>query len=102
MAEYIGKAVALKRFEEIKSSGVSLKDAVYLDGVMAVIDSLPSVDVEPVVHGAWVKEPVEFWSVPDYKCSICGCYAIEDSKGKQSLSNYCPNCGAKMDMEEGQ
>ena len=39
MARPIDADALIKRFTEIKESGVSLRDAVYLDGVMAVIDT---------------------------------------------------------------
>ena len=51
MAEYIERAEVLKRFEEIKSSkDISFADAFYLDGVMAVIDSVPAASVVEVVR----------------------------------------------------
>jgi hypothetical protein len=43
-----------------------------------------------VVHGRWIYEPVEFTYEKDIKCSVCGSYA-------KHASNYCPNCGAKME-----
>ena len=33
-----------------------------------------------------------------WTCSECGEYALV-SKGTQKISNYCPNCGAKMKGE---
>ena len=55
------------------------------------IDSAPSVDAAPVVHGRWIDIPDKReW---DQKmCSICGDYRC-------CQSNYCPNCGAKMESE---
>lgn len=51
MAEYIKRADAIKRFEEVKNSGnISFKDAVYLDGVMAVLDNIQAADVVEVVR----------------------------------------------------
>ncbi len=42
----------------------------------------------PVVHGRWVNfKPVH------YQCSVCGLNV------GGVTSNYCPNCGAKMDKE---
>ena len=49
MAEYIERAEVLKKFEEIKNSvDITFADALYLDGVMELIDSVPSADVAPV------------------------------------------------------
>lgn len=53
------------------------------------IDSIPTADVEPVVHAFWIKSTY----IPDgkraYVCSRCG----RDNAVKEP---YC-NCGAKMD-----
>lgn len=54
---------------------------------LKMIFDAPTVDAVFVVHGKW--EDAGFGLV--YKCSECG--LSEDVR----LSNYCPNCGAKMD-----
>ena len=57
--------------------------------------SIPAADVAPVVHGRWVPA----FHVGDccYRCSECqflrDAYLLD-------IGNYCPNCGAKMDLEE--
>lgn len=50
------------------------------------IDEAPTIDAEPVRHGHWIK------MFESYACSECYCPA-----DKESLSDYCPDCGAKMD-----
>lgn len=90
--EYISKDLALKRFEEIKNSCVSLKDFVYLDGVMAVLDCVPVADVVPVIHGQW--EP------GNKICPFCKQDKFKDLDADiwaDWMPPYCPNCGAKMD-----
>ena len=95
MAEYIDREAALKRFEEIKQSGISLKDAIYIDGVMAVIETLPAADVAPVVRGEWVDTPNGTETI----CSYCKAdWNVFDNDTYRF--NYCPNCGAKMEYEE--
>lgn len=92
MAEYIDLEAALKRFEEIKQSGISLKDAIYIDGVMAVIETLPAADVAPVVRGEWVDTPNGTETI----CSYCKAdWNVFDNDTYRF--NYCPNCGAKME-----
>lgn len=64
------------------------------------VASFPAADVAPVVHGLWEKEPSSFWrwtpsgavavARTTYRCGLCG-------RGTAVKSNYCPNCGAKMD-----
>lgn len=50
-----------------------------------------------VVHGRWIKTELKGRLV----CSVCGHYALADKAHKCYVpSNYCPNCGAKMDEVE--
>ena len=60
--------------------------------IITLLTEAESVDAVEVVHGRWIYEPVEFTYEKDIKCSVCGSYA-------KHASNYCPNCGAKMDGE---
>lgn len=56
---------------------------------------IPEEDVAPVVHGKWEnsKKP---YSSPE--CSNCKSSAYEDSLlGGWLLTDFCPNCGAKLD-----
>lgn len=32
-----------------------------------------------------------------HKCNICGAYASSWATGEEHLTNYCPNCGVRMD-----
>ena len=50
---------------------------------------------EPVRHGQWEPSPIP---CEKYVCSCCGsaCWYY-DYEGVVAKSNYCPNCGAKMD-----
>lgn len=61
------------------------------------IEKLPAADVAPVRHGAWMTwEDMFPGETPKKKnnlgvfCGICKGHA-------DSMSNYCPNCGARMD-----
>lgn len=51
------------------------------------IDQAPTVDAVPVRHGKWVEYPAADGL---NQCSECGVLRFGES-------NYCPNCGAKMD-----
>ena len=57
------------------------------------IESAPTIDAVPVVHGRWENKQGGFWEVAT--CSICG--KKYPTTGK--TPNYCPNCGAKMDKD---
>ena len=63
--------------------------------ILALVDEVPTVDAEPVKHGHWIFNPKDaiemMFTLP--KCSECG---AESADG----GNYCPNCGAKMEIEK--
>lgn len=52
---------------------------------------IPSIEAEPVKHGRWIKRGQDIF------CSECGGESKYTWHGSSSFSNYCPNCGAKMD-----
>ena len=60
-----------------------------------LIADFPAADVAPVRHGRWIEqEKYTFGTM--YDCSICGDRILDNGHSW----NYCPNCGAKMDLEE--
>lgn len=62
-----------------------------------IIDESPTADVEPIKHGKWIQRimPDLDWICYKQECSECS----ERIKGCVG-SQYCPNCGAKMDKED--
>ena len=70
-------------------------DTSFYDMVMIDIDEVPAEDVAPVVHGRWV-----YGEDVDIQCSVCGADAFTEGDYRQVKSRYCPNCGAKMDLED--
>lgn len=59
------------------------------------IENFPAADVTPVVHGKWITDGDGYhWT---YNCSIC---AWKDGYPFNERHNFCPNCGAKMDLED--
>lgn len=55
------------------------------------IKALPAADVAPVVHGQWVTHYRSGTTVAEGYVSTC-CDMWNNRK-----SDYCPNCGARMD-----
>ena len=56
------------------------------------IELLPAEDVEPVRHGRWIYREFddEYGWRQEYECSECAKYSYFDT-------DYCPNCGCRMD-----
>lgn len=66
-----------------------------------VLDEMPIVDALPVRHGEWL--PIHHYIaghevVLGYICSECGNGAL-NAEGEDFLTDFCPNCGARMDEE---
>lgn len=59
-----------------------------------LIDSVLPADVEPVRYGRWGKKQGGFWEFA--ACSLCG----EKTPTVGIMPNFCPNCGAKMELED--
>lgn len=54
------------------------------------IDESPTIEAVPVVHGEWTKMYGSCMYVFSFRCSECNRLVEFDT-------NFCPNCGAKMD-----
>ena len=64
-----------------------------------VIDRQPTIDAVPVVHGEWTTKRT--WQHDgEIYCSVCDSNAPTEGDYRQVKTNYCPNCGAKMDGKE--
>lgn len=72
MDKYIKREDAIAEFQELKNKCESLKDAIYFDGVMAVLDNIPAEDVAPVVrcreckYKNWLREPCVSFKDDDF------------------------------------
>ena len=91
MAEYIERGTAIAKLTalEVIEPSATMTDAKRL------LADMPAADVVPVVHGRWIEDH-------DYlKCPECGIMVKQDFTFFDIGDwNYCPNCGAKMDLEE--
>ena len=91
MAEYIERETMIQAIREYKGffqDSPSTNHMILKMEAEDVARDLEAADVAPVVHGRW--EP---YRKNLGKCSGCG-------EVVQIRSNYCPNCGAKMDLTE--
>jgi len=64
------------------------------EGMREDLDNLSAADVAPVAHGEWkfehdpINDPKRL-----FIRIVCSCCGLKTGQ----VSNYCPNCGAKMD-----
>ncbi|MBR1810774.1 MAG: hypothetical protein IJ766_03865 [Clostridia bacterium] len=73
------------------------KDRVSNDPVVIAAKCAPTIDAEPVRHGAWIAHNYLTGNVlldenETYLCSVC-----QVQRTRRNKYNFCPNCGAKMD-----
>ena len=96
MAEYIEREAALREAESRIMWGATATE------IYELIRDVPAADVAPVVHGRWIS--LTECANEGVYCSICkkkvwkSDYALCSHKSRNKLrSDYCPNCGCRMD-----
>lgn len=67
------------------SAGTTVQETIH-----ECVDYTPTADVVEARHEEWVDIHTTLM------CSECG---IIRAKGTTGVYNYCPNCGAKMDLK---
>lgn len=113
MSEYIDREAFLKDAEiryclPCKGDGKDYNGvkcrACWVDDMMGDVDDAPAADVAPVKHGRWDCIPNKYMAVASKdgsysgNATVCsGCHEVNPNAYK---TNYCPNCGARMDLED--
>ena len=101
MTEYIEKA-AVEKFIEDGLNNPDKNKAFGHDAIeiMAEIHYMPAADVAEVRHGRWMTTD----AYPHHLyCSVCYKTYAKNAKWVNELdlpTNYCPNCGARMEKED--
>ena len=93
MDEYIEREAAYEDFERCNSE----KPKWTPSRVKTLIARQKAADVAPVQHGRWINansRPKTY----ERRCTACGGRAYFCGVG--CSYKYCPNCGAKMDLED--
>lgn len=95
MSDYISREALIDRLNKNLSAcnHGTFSEMCYADTIETV-KHLPAADVEPVRHGRWLDceahNDIE-------QCSECGMIFSYPSYYRYK---FCPNCGAKMDLED--
>lgn len=101
MKEYIEKAAAVKKFENYRRDCEEENDeraAQIFEDCVSELMAIPAADVAEVRHGRWILEREPDGTPYCFHCSVCD----NDFHhiGIMTATDYCPNCGARMDKED--
>ena len=95
--EYIKRTAVFEQFDNADADVCETDDFGGVDygfgmkNIKELINAIPAADVAPVVYGRWVTHYRSGTPVAEGYVSTC-CDMWNNRK-----SDYCPNCGAKMD-----
>ncbi len=96
MAEYIEREEAMH---------IAFKSPFFSDALMEEMKAIPAADVAPVRHGHWITTSGEVFPGSSqflcysHKHEECGFQYVDMNENEY---DYCPNCGARMDREDGE
>lgn len=97
MDDYINRQEAIKNVKEyVTEMECDIYYGSHLgvpeDDIEDALNEVPAADVQEIKHGYWTR--IDYMPIGhDYQCSIC------NNKNDRN-SNFCPDCGAKMDKEK--
>ena len=96
MDEYIKREEIRRSYEKLARSYMHGEPDIADWKFDEMIEELPAADVAPMRHGQWENgNPI---------CPVCGGDKFKDLDADiwcDWQPSFCPNCGAKMDLEEG-
>ena len=102
MADYIEREAVTSEVYKLSMDAFrrnDRKECFCYNKVYSLLVNAPTADVAPVVHGRWVQVicHVEFEDGFVDRLYEC-CSRCHEPNGRKT-SDYCPNCGARMDGE---
>lgn len=94
MVEYIEREALINSF---RSCGAS-KDLI--DSIVHRINLQEAADVVPVRHGRWLTWEEQFPGEKPRRMNNLGVFCDKCHNHADNRTDFCPNCGAKMDGDE--
>lgn len=108
MSDYIKKSKAIQVLKDYAKQAIDKRVVSFdiVDDTLKMCDLIEKAeteDVAPVIHARWIKSCPNIIFDGCYHCSNCK-ENIDIATGEETPLdrglNYCPNCGAKMDLKE--
>ena len=101
MAEYIEREATVKLLRSLGSRDYRREKGTIQEAIKMVSfpEYTPPADVAPVRHGRWLTWEEQFPGSTPKKQSGLGVFCDKCHSHADNRTDYCPNCGAKMDEE---
>lgn len=101
MDEYIKREATIERLKKnlYASNPGSFSYLCYQDAINSV-QEIPPADVVPMRHGRWIEPTRLYYGAKQYECSLCHSDTFWKKHSITEKYPCCPNCGAKMDLEQ--
>lgn len=105
MDEFVSKKLLVAKFNELASKYIDRdkrQRGLAYTTAADMIALADAADVQPVKRGRWIGI-YEYCEKNGYVPSGMGIYywCSECDKAEQKTSEYCPHCGARMDLKGG-
>ena len=97
MAEYIEREYAVDAVVDVYYDTPDIN--LSCEKFEAAILEIPAADVAPVRHGRWLTWEEQFPRSTPKKQSGLGVFCDKCHSHADNQTDYCPNCGAKMDAK---
>ena len=104
MSEYVelGEIISVLKQRYDRLSGLRPDFyAGYMAAVKIIEQETRTADVAPVVHGRWLTWEEQFPGEIPKKKSRLGVFCSACHNHADNMFDFCPNCSAKMDGEDG-
>ena len=102
MSDLISRSALIECFEKLALALANAECYAAADATQHAAETLrlaPSIDAEPVRHGKWINKTEMRHGLCDYRFDCSECSHIFWASGVENF-NFCPCCGAKMDLPE--
>ena len=108
MADYINREALLKMIGTMPSSPITDREERLIRAFISTVKNFPAADVWPVVKAKWedvhIKRPeIADLEVASMFCPNCNRWHNEvyNYGNPTEMAHFCPNCGAKMEVQDG-
>lgn len=100
MDDYISREAALDKLNMAYRLCTRYVECLPLELGIGCVKGLPAADVEPVRHGRWNRPYISWFFPLKIRNPYCFCTYCGHPIKPRKATDYCPNCGAKMDLED--